>query len=228
MPDWLSALLDPGALAWVFGGTLLATLARCGLRDARAAGRALLGLLRPRFDEVANRAALSRAVTDFERRGYLCADLPPPPDAPLAAALDAYRRSGSPQSITAYADANRSGREQRHARAVQPFDHAGELAPVFGMAGTLLAIAQLVPNASGDGAVIGGDPSATIAAIASAVLSSLYGVVAAHLLFIPLGRAIDRRFHADEQQRDRLVRWFVQRLERGDRRGDLPSLRDAA
>jgi len=227
----LISLIDPNALAFVLGGTIAATLARCGWRDMGCAGKALAGLLRPRFDEHANRKAIAQAVADFEQRGYLCADLPPPPDACLAAALNAYRRTGSAEAVRAHAAEARERREQYSRNAAQPFEQAGELAPVLGMAGTLLAIAQLVPGegANAAGGLVADGGSATIAAIAGSVLSSLYGVILAHFLFVPLGRAIERRNADEEAARIRLATWAANLLEQGrPQHSRVPKLKDAA
>jgi chemotaxis protein MotA len=61
---------------------------------------------------------------------------------------------------------------------------------------------------------------AIMAAVSTAVLTSLYGALLAHLLCYPLASAIERRGAADEQARESLSDWFIDQLTRSapDRR----------
>jgi len=203
MPVDLGALFDPASAAFVLGGTAIATAVRCGWDQSRAACAALVRFLSFRVAEQANRAALARAITEIERRGYLCADIPTPPDPHLADALNHYRRKGSASAMVAREHDRRAERDAILLRAIQPFEQAGELAPVLGLAGTLIAIAQLTQ----DGAV--GETGSLVisAAIAGAVLSSLYGVFLAHFIALPLGQAIKRKALRDETVRADLLEW---------------------
>jgi chemotaxis protein MotA len=91
---------------------------------------------------------------------------------------------------------------------VRVFDYAGELGPVFGLVGTLFAITQLVPGAASAAAV--DDPTiTTLAAVGTAVLSSLYGVLTAHLVCIPVAHAIERKGEREEDARSRLAEWLA-------------------
>ena len=84
MPPTLTPLLDPGALAIVIAGTVLATVARCGWRDFGTALRSAGGLLRGGFATDANRKALALAVSAIQRDGPRRADPALPPDRTLA------------------------------------------------------------------------------------------------------------------------------------------------
>lgn len=199
-------LLDPGALAVVVAGTLLATVARSGWRDLMAAGRSLAGLVQPGFDPDGNRQALARAATAIRERGHLCAETTMPPDPAFARLVDAVLLTGTTHSLQALARSQRTTREIARFQSQRVFEYAGELAPVFGLVGTLFAISQLAPNAAATSA------ETTMAAVATAVLSSLYGVLSAHLVYFPLARAIERRGEREEEQRDVLVDWFESEL----------------
>ena len=187
MPGEHFAFFDPGALVIVVAGTLLATLARCGLGDIRAALQALFSLATRGFNPDPNRAALARCVPEIRKRGRLCADAPLPPDRELAKLVETYLSTGSFDAMHIEARAARVPREIRRSQAVRVFDYAGELAPIFGLVGTLFAISQLTPAAGASAT------DTTLAAISTAVLSSLYGVLIAHIVCVPLAGAIDRR-----------------------------------
>ncbi|MEL7446519.1 MAG: hypothetical protein AAGK02_12030, partial [Pseudomonadota bacterium] len=70
--------------------------------------------------------------------------------------------------------------------------------------------------------------AATIASLATAVLSTLYGVLSAHLVFLPLAMAIDRQGEHEEQARDRLVEWLTLHLSLNDIRPAAATQREAA
>jgi chemotaxis protein MotA len=96
--------------------------------------------------------------------------------------------------------------EARRVNAAQVFGWAGELAPVFGLIGTLYGFTQLTP-------VEGADAGATImAAVSTAVLTTLYGALIANLVCFPLASAVERRGLADEQHREALAEWFAAQI----------------
>ncbi|MEM8724226.1 MAG: MotA/TolQ/ExbB proton channel family protein [Pseudomonadota bacterium] len=213
----LAQILDPGALTIVLSGTVLATAARCGWSDMREAASALGSLGESRFDADENRVALARTVHEIGANGPLGAEVSLPPDPGLAKVVDAYLRHRSIEAMHTVRRAERAAREVARAAAIRPFEYAGELAPVFGLVGTLFAITQLAP---GDGDVVG----STMGAIATAVLSTLYGVLTAHLVFIPLARAIQRQGEEEEQAREHLIEWLDGHI-REDETGQTPNIR---
>jgi chemotaxis protein MotA len=211
MPPTLSSLFDPGALGIVVAGTVLATVARCGWREFGAALRAAGGLVRRGFVAEANRKALARAIAAIQRDGHHRASPALPPDRTLGLMLETYLRHGRLEPLGAIRRAERALDEARRVGAAQVFVWAGELAPVFGLVGTLYGLSQL------GGVSAGGNPTATImSAVSTAVLTSLYGALIAHLLCFPLASAIERRGLADEQDREALAEWFAAQIGAGD------------
>ena len=201
-----ASLFDPTALAIVVAGTVIAAIARCGWRDCVTSLRAAFGLLRTSFDENANRTATARFASEVRQRGVLVADAPPPPDRMLAKALDVLVRSGSVDAMQDMVTRARAKREAKRKRVVAVFEQAGELAPVFGLVGTLFAMTQIAPGAGED------TSAATFGAIATAVLSSLYGVLTAHLVCFPIAGALRRKSEHAQSVRDELIEWLVKEL----------------
>lgn len=224
MPPSVSSLFDPGALAIVVAGTVLATAARCGWRDFGAALRAAGRLGRGGFNPDANRKALARALTAIEREGAHRADPALPPDRALGMMLESYLRHGTLDALGHTRRAQRALDEARRVGAAQVFGWAGELAPVFGLIGTLYGLTQLAPG----GGV--GTAATIMGAVSTAVLTSLYGTLLAHLACHPLASAIERRGLADEQEREALADWFVAQIERaaGEARERRAHLRGVA
>lgn len=206
MPTTLTTLFNPGALAIVGAGTVLACVARCGWRDFGAALDMAGRLLRRGFSPDANRKALALALIAIERDGSHRADPALPPDRALGLMLETYLRHGTLEALGGARRAQRALAEARRVNAAQVFTWAGELAPVFGLIGTLYAFTQLAPIAGDDTVRL------TMAAIATSVLSTLYGALLAHLLCYPLASAIERRGAAEEHRREELSDWFVAQL----------------
>ena len=197
-----TGLLDPMALAIVLLGTILATLAREGWQDMRIAITSALKLGRKGFDANSTRSALARTVGAFNRLGHLGAEPIDPPDEATTGLLNAYIRSGSIDALTKLARTQRIEREIRSVAATRVYETASELAPIFGLVGTLYSITQLMPNIENSAADI------VMASVAGAVLSSLYGVLSANLVFSPIARAIERRSDKEEAERSLLLEWF--------------------
>lgn len=200
------AFWDGSALIIVLAGTWLATVARCGWRNMAAAFGALAKLGSPGFDRDANRAALARSIPEIIRRGRLCADAPFPPDRSIAKLVQSYLVDGSIEGLRSTSGAQRSARDTTTGRAVQVFDYAGEQAPIFGLVGTLFALTQVAPASDA------GTTEAMMSVVGTAVLSSLYGVITAHLICVPLASAIERRAMREETARRELIVWFEAQL----------------
>nr|WP_281494475.1 MotA/TolQ/ExbB proton channel family protein [Qipengyuania sp. S6317L1] len=107
------------------------------------------------------------------------------------------------------ARAQRLKREINSVAAVRVYENAGELAPVFGLVGTLFAITQLMPDLSASAS------QTVMRSVAGAVLSTLYGVLSAHLVFYPLARAVERKGDREETERTMLLDWFENELTDG-------------
>jgi chemotaxis protein MotA len=207
MPNAVTSLLDPGAFTVVVAGTVLASAARCGWREFGGALREAGTLLRPGFNEDANRKALARAVSEIQRDGTHRANPALPPDRALGLMLETFLRHGSLDAMHRARRAERALDEARRITAAQVFGWAGELAPVFGLIGTLYGLAQLAPP--GSTGLVG---AAIMTAVSTAVLTSLYGALLAHLVCHPLASAIERRGLRYEQQREALAEWFAEQV----------------
>ena len=202
--NW-TVLIDVPSAAIVLGGTLLATALRAGRRDRAMTLRKLGQLRHAPFDAEATRAELAVQVQEIRRDGLLRAPQHHFADPAFEDATDAllHRRS-----IGAALDRHRAHRSQRLAdseRAVRTLAQAAELAPVFGLAGTLISLSQLPTHDLMRGAFTG--------AIAMAVTTTLYGLLVANLLFAPLARIVERAAEAEEAERQAVIDWLAEQLD---------------
>jgi len=72
---------------------------------------------------------------------------------------------------------------QRHAGGRKIMDQMGAFAPAFGMIGTLVGLVQMLQDLS--------DPGAIGIGMATALLTTLYGAMAANMVFIPLAGKLE-------------------------------------
>ncbi|HMB75194.1 MAG TPA: MotA/TolQ/ExbB proton channel family protein [Kiloniellaceae bacterium] len=79
--------------------------------------------------------------------------------------------------------------QARHLRSAGILRRAGEVAPAMGLIGTLVGLVQMLGNLE--------DPAAIGPSMAVALLTTFYGAVLAHMVFIPLASKLDRNAQAE-------------------------------
>jgi chemotaxis protein MotA len=201
--DWIN-LLDGPSAAIVIGGTLAATLLRCGGRDCRSALRRIGQLGRVRFDAAATQAELAQQVQDIRQDGLLRAAPHHYADNEFEEATEALVERRSLAALLERHEAHKERRLASSDRAARTLAQAAELAPVFGLAGTLVSLSQLPVDGLARGAIAG--------AIGMAVTTTLYGLLLANLLLAPLARMVERAAQAEEAERQRLIDWLATQL----------------
>lgn len=177
----------PGMLL-VLGGAIAATLTSFTLAQLRV----VRGMLRKAFvEEVdsphATIAELLKLADVARRDGILAldAELPPEDDRYLARAVrmivDGYEPSVIESRLTDELEAT----DARHASGRQFLDLLGRYCPAFGMAGTLIGLVLMLRNMS--------DPTRIGPGMAVALLTTLYGLIFANGVFLPLSQKLANR-----------------------------------
>lgn len=202
----LVSLLDPASAAIVVAGTTLATLLRCGLGNCRAAFCALTQLGRRGFDAEGTRAEMAIQVQEIQQDGLLRARPHRFADREFDEAADALICGRSVKALIATHEAHKARRTELARRASTTLAQASELAPVFGLAGTLVSLSQLPASGIENGAYTG--------AISMAVLTTLYGLLLANFVLAPLARLVERSAAAEELERDRIIDWLAWQIDR--------------
>lgn len=197
-------LLDPLSAAIVIGGTLLATLLRCGWRDARAALAMLAQIPYRPFDSDRVRAELAAQVREIGEDGILRAEPHRFGDGEFDDLSEALVRHRSIKALFEEHERHRQRRQAIAQTAVRVLGEAAELAPVLGLAGTLFALGGYAPGVDGDYA----------RSIGTAVVTTLYGLVLANFVFGPLAGAVERHARTEESERERLLDWLAAAIER--------------
>lgn len=185
----LAPFLDPVALAIVVGGTLAAVVLRTPARELVRGVTALAQLIRPRFsaDPLLDRiAALGRIA---RRHGVMALDRSVIADREVAATVALVVDGRSPDAVREHLRQICRLRTERATAAIELWAGAAEVAPAMGMVGTLIGLVAMFVRMQ--------DPAAIGAAMAVALLATLYGALLANLVFAPVAARL-RRIARDE------------------------------
>jgi len=90
---------------------------------------------------------------------------------------------------------------QRHDAGKKIMDQMAAFSPAFGMIGTLLGLVQMLQDMS--------DPSSIGSGMAVALLTTLYGAVAANVVFIPLAGKLEMVANAESLLRSLMIEGIV-------------------
>jgi chemotaxis protein MotA len=201
---YISTLFDPASAAIVVGGTLLATVLQCGAGDCRAALAAVNRLRKRGFEPAQARAELLGHVRDICQDGVVRAHSPHLGDPEIDEATGALIGRRSVEALLEAHESHRARRLDMTDSAQQTLTYAAELAPTFGLAGTLLALTRLAGSSAGDNLLA--------SAVGMAVLTTLYGLLLAHLVLAPLARAVERAGAREERDRQEVIDWLASQL----------------
>lgn len=212
-------LLDPASAALVIFGTLAATLLRCGWVDSRAALSALAQLFGPRFNPVHARAELAIQVQEIEEDGLVRAGVHHIGDGEFDEMTDALLKTRTIEALYERHTEHRVRRIESARRAGTVLARAAELAPVLGLVGTLVSLGGLSTAVAEDGDYA--------RAIAMAVATTLYGLVAANFVFAPLAAVVTRRAEQEDTAREEIIAWLLAAVETSCQKPNEPA-RNAA
>lgn len=199
------ALSELQTLAFVVLGTLLGTVLRCGAGAVRGAAATLWNVATGDFDRDKTKAILAYYAERICKDGVIraperhCAD----PDIDDCIRILVRRRSVT--AMEHAASEKHQAKQNMRQSTVQTLENAAELAPVFGLAGTLLALSQLPSGGVG--------AEGLMPTVAMAVQTTLFGLGLAHLVLMPLARWVDRRMRHELDERGKLLSWFVGQIE---------------
>lgn len=196
-PSLIAAFADPLALAIVGGGTVLASLIRAPLADV---GRGLAALrvawrrpweAGPLLTQV---EALSRISA---RHGVMQLDRSVIADRDVAAAITAIVDGADADTVAARMEHACTLRFERHRAAADVWAAVADIAPAMGLVGTLVGLIRMFLAMS--------DPKAIGAAMAVALLTTLYGAIVANLVAMPVAARLRRLARAEYMERGRLI-----------------------
>lgn len=189
--------LDPNALAIVLGGTALATMLRTPARDLARAGHALLVVPRRHFSADPLLERISAQGRIARNHGALALDRSIFSDRDVATAIALIVDGEAAPAVRHALDTRRRDRLERHRAAADCWAGVADTAPAMGMIGTLIGLVAMFTRMS--------DPRAIGAAMAVALLATLYGALLANLVALPIAARLRSAARAEALERARLV-----------------------
>lgn len=197
-PPDLPVFLDPLAIAIVGGGTLFATALRGPAGDLWRSFAALPRLFRGEpFDFAVARAEIAAIERVSKGKTLLALDPAMLKDRDIGAAVAAITDGASPDAVEALLDKAREDRIERHGVVQDFWTAAAEIAPAMGMIGTLFGLVRMFARMD--------DPASIGAAMAVALLTTLYGAMIANLVAVPIAARFRRLSRREELARTALV-----------------------
>lgn len=193
--------LDPIAISLVFGGSVLVAALRSTGPDLMRAAAALKPLVTKRVDADAQaaRVAVNRIVEKASAKGIATADRVPVVERLLAKAAARLSDSRDPRDFARWKDAELSARAERHAAVHAVWRSVADAAPAMGMIGTVIGLIRMFAAMD--------DPAAIGPGMALALLTTLYGVIAANCVAGPIAARLERLSRAE-------LLWQKEALER--------------
>ena len=184
-------LLDPAALAIVFGGASVAAL----LRGGRAAFGPAFAALRPFFtanpeaDALAAMVAVGKVEKIAETKGIVCADRVATAGRFLRQAMRKLAESQNSEIFTRWAAESLDARTRRHSANVVFWRDLADAAPAMGMCATVLGLVRMFAHMT--------DPALIGAPMATALVATLWGILLANLIAGPVADRLERLSEAE-------------------------------
>ncbi|MGE4321511.1 MAG: MotA/TolQ/ExbB proton channel family protein [Sphingobium sp.] len=203
MMDMVVRLFDPLTLAVMLAGVAVIALFQNG---ARMTGRGLAALgplfrADPTRDRDAARAAMLKIDKVAQLRGLSCADRIRTANMFLTEAARQLANSNGTEAFERWAAQTLADRAQRHAGARNLWLSIADAAPSLGLAGTIIGLVGMFAAMD--------DPSALGPAMALALLTTLYGVVIANMIAVPIAARLsdlsERELAWQRETVDRMV-----------------------
>jgi chemotaxis protein MotA len=190
---------DPIAFLIVFGGTLLATMASASRGDILRAVRALHPLLAasPDRDGLVAEKAVRHIQRISEYKGIVCADRVRTPVEFVQRAAWRLAVGDGSDVFSTWAREDLDERQARHDGVIALWRQASEVAPAMGMIGTVLGLIAMFAQMN--------DTSAMGPAMATAMLTTLYGLFIAFVIAGPVAARLERLSRCERRWQERVI-----------------------
>jgi len=194
----------------VFGGTIASTLVSFPLPDVSKVIKVVKNAFTEKVDSIQETVEFWYVLSRKARKDGLLAL-----EEDVYATTDGFTRKGiqlmvdgiKKEVINDILLLELSYIEERHEIGQKMFKSMGAYAPAFGMAGTLIGLIQMLQTLS--------DPSQIGAGMATALVTTFYGVILANLVFLPLSQKLKSR-STQELQIKQLIINAIFSIQAGD------------
>jgi chemotaxis protein MotA len=178
--------IDPASILIVFGGTTAATLSAFPLPSTLLAFRTSIKVFfshRIDFSAVLKELILLAALA--RKKGLVAMEQHKTEDAYLKKAISLTADGTESRIIKEILELERDAIEERHIESQLILEKMGDLAPAWGMIGTLIGLVIMLLNLN--------DPSTIGPAMAIALLTTFYGAFWANYFLLPAANKLEQR-----------------------------------
>jgi chemotaxis protein MotA len=188
----------PQAILLIFGGSLAASTITVPLSVVKRLPQFLLKAIRSeKFDRQQSIEMLVKLADKARREGLLALEdeAKKMKDPFVQQALMLVVDGVDPEQVRSIMESNIEQTEERHRVGYGFFQQAGGFAPTFGIIGTVMGLINVLKQLD--------DPSKLGGSIATAFLATLWGLLTANLIFLPLAAKLRR--NSEEETTYRLM-----------------------
>ena len=182
-----AGLIEPSSMVIVFGGTLGATMAGYLLKDTtglvNVVKSAVLAKVTPAGAAIKDVVAFAERA---RREGLLALEeaAKTTEDPFLRRGIELAVDGTDPEELREILEAEIASMKARHKAGVKFFADMGAFGPTLGIIGTVIGLVHMLENLK--------DPASAGPAIAVAFTATLYGVMSANLVFLPISNKLKR------------------------------------
>jgi chemotaxis protein MotA len=200
----LTIFMHGPSMMIVFGGTIAVTLMNFPLTELRGIVKVMLRTLTFKLNSPGEEIERIIEYANLARKEGLLAlesKLKEVDDGFFAKGVQLVIDGFPTETVRDIMDLEAEWQRQRHSSGKKMLDAMGSMAPAFGMIGTLVGLVQMLQNLS--------DPSAIGGGMATALLTTLYGAMAANMVFIPLAGKLEVRAGEEALLRELMIEGIV-------------------
>jgi chemotaxis protein MotA len=194
------ALIHPGAIILVFGGTFGVAMASGLLKDATGIANMFKGALLSKKNDINESIKQVVSFAERARREGLLAleEAAKAVDDPfLKKGLELAVDGTDPEELHDILENEIHSMKARHKVGIKFLENMGGFAPTIGIIGTVLGLVHVLENLS--------DPSALGPLIAGAFLATLWGVLTANVFWLPMANKLKRTSEIEVHHRELLL-----------------------
>ena len=195
-----AAIIAPGPLILVFGGTFGVAMASGLLKDATGIAGILKGALLAKKHEPDEPIKQVVGFAERARREGLLAleEAAKNIDDPfLKKGIELAVDGTDPEELRDILENEIASMKARHKVGMKFFENMGGFAPTLGILGTVLGLVHVLENLS--------DPSKLGPLISSAFIATLWGVMSANVFWLPMGNKLKRVSDIEVHHRELLL-----------------------
>ena len=182
----LLAFVDVPSMLIVVGGTFASTLVAFPMASVMGAQKASLKIFfQHRIDSVATVRMILQAADKVRKDGPLALEKFKTENEFMTTAFQLVADGYRPEDLREVLVIEQEAIAARHDEVIKILEKMAELAPAWGMIGTLIGLVIMLLNLS--------DPAAIGPAMAVALLTTFYGAVLGNVLFIPMAGKLKTR-----------------------------------